>query len=149
MAAEDAASTDDARIRRLMNDWAHALRAKDIDRLMAAYTPDILVFDLAPPLQYAGTDSYRRNYEEWFASFRGQIGYDFRELTITTGGNAAFAHSLNHISGVRANGETTDVWVRATIGYRKINGNWYVAHEHFSTPFEMKPPFRALLDLKP
>jgi ketosteroid isomerase-like protein len=77
-------------------------------------TPGILVFDLAPPLQYAGKDAYRKNFEEWFASFQGSIGYAIRSLTISAGADVAFAHSLNHISGTRTDSEKTDVWVRAT-----------------------------------
>jgi ketosteroid isomerase-like protein len=34
----------------------------------------------------------------------------------------AFCHSLNRISGTRTNGEASDVWVRTTVGYRKIDG---------------------------
>jgi ketosteroid isomerase-like protein len=116
---------------------------------MAVYTPEILVFDLAPPLQYAGAEAYRENLEDWFRSFDGPIGYEIRDLEITAGEGAAFSHSLNRISGSRTNGEQTDVWVRATAGYRKVEGKWRVAHEHFSTPFEMTPPFKASLDLKP
>lgn len=140
---------DELQIRQLSDDWAKALRAKDIDGLMAVYTPDILVFDLAPPLQYAGKEAYRDNLTEWFSSFQGPIGCEIRALTIAPSDDVAFAHSLNRISGTRTNGDRTDVWVRATVGYRKVHGKWKIAHEHFSTPFEMEPPFRASLDLKP
>src|ERR671914_998089 len=65
------------------------------------------------------------------------IGYEIRDLSITTGDDVAFSHSLNRISGTRTNGEETDVWVRATVGFRKIDGKWRVAHEHVSVPFHM------------
>jgi ketosteroid isomerase-like protein len=61
----------------------------------------------------------------------------------------AFCHSLNRISGARTDGTETDVWVRATVCVRKIGGKWTITHEHVSVPFEMRPPFKALLDLKP
>lgn len=32
---------------------------------------------------------------------------------------------------------------------RKIDGKWRITHKHFSTPFEMTPPCKALLNLKP
>jgi uncharacterized protein (TIGR02246 family) len=140
---------DEAHIRQLIDNWAKALRAKDIDGLMSCYTPDILVFYLAPPLQYAGRDAYRKSFEEWFASFRGPIGYEIRELNVTAGDGAAFSRSLNRIRGTRTSGEDTDVWVRATVGFRKVSGEWKVAHEHVSVPFYMEPPYKASLDLKP
>jgi ketosteroid isomerase-like protein len=142
-------ATDEAQIRKLSDDWVKAIRSKDLNSLMPRYTQGILVFDLAPPLQYAGQDAYRKNMEEWFTSFQGPIGYQVRSLTICAGADVAFSHSLNHISGTRTDSEETDVWVRATVGYRKVNGKWLITHEHFSTPFEMVPPYKASLDLKP
>ena len=113
---------DEAQIRQLAENWAKAIRAKDINGLMSHYTPGILVFDLAPPLQYVGIDAYRKNFEEWFSSFRGPIGCEIRDLSISAGGDVAFGHSLNRITGKRTSGEETDVWVRATVCYRKLDG---------------------------
>jgi ketosteroid isomerase-like protein len=116
---------------------------------MSHYTRDILVFDLAPPLQYVGIDAYRKNFKEWFSSFQGPIGYEIRDLSITAGGDVAFCHSINRISGSRTSREKTDVWVRATVGFRKIDGKWMVTHEHVSVPFYMDGSDKAALDLKP
>jgi ketosteroid isomerase-like protein len=142
-------AADEARIRQLIEGWAKSLRAKDIHGVMSHYAPDILVFDLAPPLQYLGADVYRKNWEEWFTSWQGPIGCEIRNLTITVGDVVAFSHSLNRISGRRINGEDTDVWVRATAGFRKIDGKWLITHEHVSVPFYMDGSYRAAVDLKP
>jgi hypothetical protein len=32
---------------------------------------------------------------------------------------------------------------------RKIGDRWTVTHEHVSVPFEMEPPYKASLDLRP
>jgi ketosteroid isomerase-like protein len=47
---------DEAQIRQLIANWTEALRAKDVEGLMANYAPDVPLFDLAPPLQYKGAD---------------------------------------------------------------------------------------------
>jgi ketosteroid isomerase-like protein len=60
----------------------------------------------------------------------------------------AFATSLNRITGKRTNGEDTDVWVRATIGFAKKEGGWKATHEHFSLPFYMDGSNKAAVDLK-
>jgi uncharacterized protein (TIGR02246 family) len=138
----------EAQIRQLIDGWAKALRAKDINVLMSYYTPDIVLFDLPPPLEYRGADAYRKNWEEWLPSFQGPVGYEIRDLSITTGDDVAFCHSLNRISGTRTKGEETDVWVRATVGFRKIDGKWMITHEHLSVPFDMETN-QALFDLKP
>ena len=142
-------ASDEAQIRGLINDWAESVRAKDVDGIMSHYAADIVTFDLAPPLQYAGADALRKSLEAWFPTFRGAVGYEIRELSITTGDEVAFCRSLNRISGTRTDGEETGVWVRATIGLRKIDGKWKVTHEHSSVPFYMDGSYRAAVDLKP
>jgi uncharacterized protein (TIGR02246 family) len=142
-------ASDETQIRQLIDDWAKALRAKDINGVMSHYAPDILLFDLAPPLQYKGADAYRKNWEEWFATWQGPIGYEISDLSITAGGGVAFSHSLNRIHGKRTNGEETDVWVRLTACRRKINGKWLITHEHVSVPFYMDGSYKAAVDLKP
>jgi ketosteroid isomerase-like protein len=109
----------------------------------------ILLFDLAPPLQWKGADVCRNNWAEWFTTFQGPVGYEITELSITSADDVSFCHSLNRIYGARTTGEQTDVWVRATVGLRKRDGAWTIAHEHYSVPFYMQPPYKASLDLKP
>jgi ketosteroid isomerase-like protein len=142
-------SSNEAEIRQLVDSRVRALHAKDVNAAMSPYAPDLLLFDLAPPLQYRGAAVNRKGLEEWFLTFRGPVGYEIRNLSITGGDDVAFCHSLNRISGARTDGTETDVWVRATVCLRKIDGNWTITHEHVSVPFEMRPPFKASLDLKP
>jgi ketosteroid isomerase-like protein len=51
--------------------------------------------------------------------------------------------------GIRTDGEETDVWVRATLCFRKIDGVWKVVHEHTSVPLYMDGSDRAAVDLTP
>jgi PhnB protein len=136
-------------VRALLESWAAAIRAKDVSAVVSLYAPEIVSFDLAPPLVFAGLDSLRTSLEAWFPTFRGPVGYEILGLTITSGEDVAFARSLNRISGERTNGETVDVWVRATFGCRRIGGKWLIAHEHVSVPFYMDGSDKAALDLTP
>jgi uncharacterized protein (TIGR02246 family) len=149
MATEDSKTSNKARIMEMINNWVKAVRAKDVNGVMSFYAPDILLFDLAPPLSYRGADAYRKNWEEWFASWQGPIGYEMRDLSISAGDDVAFSHSLNRISGTRTNGEKTDVWVRATACFRKTDDKWLIEHEHVSVPFYMDGSDKAALDLNP
>jgi SnoaL-like protein len=83
MATQTAKTNDEAQIRQLLDNWVNALRAKDIDGLMTHYAPDMLLFDLAPPLQYKGADAYRKSWEEWLPTFQGPVGYEIRDLSIS------------------------------------------------------------------
>jgi ketosteroid isomerase-like protein len=84
-------------IRQRVEDWAKALRAKEIDAVMSFYAPNIVSFDLDPPLRYAGTLSKRRAWQEFFAVHTGAISYEVRELDVATNSELAFVHSLNHV----------------------------------------------------
>jgi PhnB protein len=137
----------EAEIRRVIEDWAEALRAKDIDRLWSHHADDFLSFDLAPPLQHG--PEQRKELETWFQTWRGPIGYEVRDLSVVADGDVAFSHSLNHLRGRRSDGEEADVWFRATLCFRRLDGRWKVAHEHTSVPFYMDGSYRAAVDLAP
>jgi ketosteroid isomerase-like protein len=149
MNIETTKTTPEAEIRDLVHDWVKGLHAKDIKRVMSHYAADIVSFDLAPPLEYTGAVALKKNFEEWFPSFRGPVGYEIRDLDITASDDIGFWRSLNRISGTRSDGEKTDVWVRATVCCRKIDGKWMITHEHVSVPFYMDGSYRAAVNLKP
>jgi uncharacterized protein (TIGR02246 family) len=149
MSTAPSIAANEAQIRHIVESWSAAVRARDVDRVMSHYAGDVVFFDLAPPLQLVGTAGYRRSLEEWFRSFSGPIGHEVHDLRVTAGEDVAFTTSVNRVTGARTNGERTDVWVRATVGYRKRDGAWKVSHEHVSVPFYMDGSDRAALDLSP
>jgi uncharacterized protein (TIGR02246 family) len=145
---EDGMRRDEDAIRQLMDDSANAVRSKDVEALMSNFAPDVLSFDVVNPLQYRGTDAARARAEEWFGSFEGPIGYEVRDLAITTGADVAFCHSLNQVSATKKDGGKLEMWWRATVCLRKIEGNWKVTHQHNSVPFDPESG-KASIDLKP
>lgn len=86
----------------------------------------------------------------WFATFADDIDFEVRDVSVTIGDGVAFAHSVNRLSATSlAANEHFDLWFRATLGLRKVDGAWLIAHEHKSTPFYMDGSFKAAVDLKP
>jgi uncharacterized protein (TIGR02246 family) len=148
MTTENSRATDEAQIRALIDDRVKTVRAKDIDGLMSNHAPDVLMFDALNPLQYIGSDKVRERAQQWFSWYQGSIGYEIRDLVVTTGDTAAFCHYLYRVSGTMTNGREVDMWVRATVGFRRIDGKWMVTHEHTSVPFDVESG-RASLDLRP
>jgi len=132
----DVMAREDAQIRESMDASGQALRAKDINALMEHYAPEIVTFDVRPPLQIEGVDAYRKNFEAWFASVQGPIDYEISNLRITMSDDVAFSHYLVHVKSTKTTGEKADYWVRVTSGFQKMNGQWMVTHEHVSLPFE-------------
>jgi len=115
---------------------------------MSTFAPDVVEFDVVNPLRHIGSDGARTRAEEWFASFRGPIGYEVRDLSIATGDDAAFSHHLYRVSGTLTDGGNVAMWVRATLCYRRVEGAWIVTHAHNSVPFDVESG-RASLDLEP
>src|SRR5262249_59056104 len=83
-------------IRQRVEDLVKAIRAKDIDAVTSLYAPDLVSFDLTPPLRHFGADGKRRAWQGVFAILSGPIAYEVRDLSVTTNGELAFVHSLNH-----------------------------------------------------
>jgi ketosteroid isomerase-like protein len=71
MATPQGRSVDEVEIRQLIDGSTKAIRAKDVNGVVSYYVPDIMSFDLAPPLRYQGADALRKSLAEWFVTFRG------------------------------------------------------------------------------
>ena len=149
MTAQASRNQEEARIRALLDDWTAGVRVRDVDRVMSHYATDIVIFDLAPPLEYAGADTLRKSLQAWFSTWQGPLDYEIRDLNITAGDDAAFCHSLNRLSGTKTDGEQADVWFRQTLCLKKIESKWRIAHQHESVPFYMDGSYRAAVDLEP
>ena len=111
-----------------------AMRAKDIDRAMSVYSPDIVYFDIIPPHQFVGADAVRRNFLRWFAEYQGDIGLETHDLSVEVDGDVAFAHMLHPDSGTRRSGQDVTVVVRSTVCLQRIDDQWSITHEHISFP---------------
>ena len=148
MTIEERKTKNEAAIRQLVNDFVKAIRAKDIQGVLSLFAPDVVSFDLGPPLQHGGGETFRKRWQELFASFQHPIEYEVPDLTIAAGDDLAFSHSLNRMSGTMTNGRKTERWLRWTACFRKTNDTWLIVHEHVSVPVDLGNG-TALLDLKP
>jgi PhnB protein len=147
MTTEHGRTPRDVPIRKVIEAWAEALRAKDTSGVVRHHARDFVHFSLAPPLSTTGGDP--STLEAWFAAWRGPIGYEIRALTIAAGEDTAFSHSLNRMTGTTQDGEATDLWFRQTLCFRRIEGEWKITHEHESVPFYMDGSLKAAVDLAP
>jgi uncharacterized protein (TIGR02246 family) len=148
MATERHPSTNEAQIRALLEERVRAIHEKDVETLVSAVLPDIVSFDALPPLQRIGAEAVRARAAEWLGWYDGPVGYDIRDLRITTGDDTAFALYLYRVTGTMTNGSKVDMWVRSTLGLQKRDGRWMIAHEHTSVPFDAESG-QAALDLAP
>lgn len=134
------AAEDEAQLRALIEAWAAAVRAKDINAVMLYYAPDVVVFDVMPPLFVKGADAYRRNWQGWFDALEGQADIQFIELHLEVSGDVAYCFSVNRLRARYRDGAKHDAQTRATVCFRRIGGRWLVVHEHASVPMPVPEP---------
>src|SRR6267378_4418197 len=86
------AANDEAEIRRLLDRWAKAFRARDLNGIMSIYEPGqaLVAYDIVPPLQYTGFEAYKKDYQEFLDQFQGAINVEYRDLHIIAGDTVAF-----------------------------------------------------------
>jgi uncharacterized protein (TIGR02246 family) len=124
-------TTDEAQIRTIIDNWARAVRAQDLDRVLAHHADDVLLFDVPLPVQSRGIDEYRESWELFFQSVPKPIVFDLSELSVMAGNDVAFAHGL--IRCQTGNGDQEAyLAIRLTVCLRKSDGQWTVVHEHHS-----------------
>lgn len=126
-------SSDEAAIKALEARFAAAFNAKDLDAIMKIYAPDVLVFDVIPPREYAGAKAYREDWRQLLAGYKGPIKFELSDLDVVVSGRMAFSHSIQRVAEVGA----APMTVRVTDVYRKIDGKWLIVHEHVSVPVDL------------
>jgi len=134
MSASSNRTTDEAVIRELVENWARAVRAKDLDGILANHSTEMLMFDVPPPVQSRGIEAYRKTWDLFFSWADDPVVFDIKDIDITAGTDVAFVAALMRCAGTEKNGERIELEFRLTIGLRKIGGQWMVLHEHHSIP---------------
>jgi uncharacterized protein (TIGR02246 family) len=132
-------SGDEAAVRKLIDDWAAAVRRKDMAAILRGHAPDIVMFDVPPPLESRGIAAYEATWEQFFGWARAQVVFDVRRLEVVAGAEVAFAVALMRCKGAQPGGPETEVDFRLTVGLRKNDGRWTVVHEHHSIPVPAEP----------
>jgi uncharacterized protein (TIGR02246 family) len=138
----------EAEVRRRVDGLSDAVRAGDLDGVMSFYTPDNVSLDLDPPLRCRGTPNKRRAWREFFELHRGEIGYEVRDLNVTAQGDVAFVRSLTRVRGTLPSGNRSEMSVRWTACFKRLDGRWLIAHDHVSRPVRLKTP-HTVIDTAP
>jgi uncharacterized protein (TIGR02246 family) len=125
---------DEAAIRELVEAWAAAVRKGDRPGILLYHSPDMLMFDVPPPLQSKGIEAYDKTWDLYFSWSRQRGAFDITEMNVTAGSGVAFVTALMRCAGTEPGGEESELEFRLTIGLRKIEGRWVITHEHHSVP---------------
>ena len=135
-------------LRELVAERVAAVANKDAATLAARQHPDVITYNVLPPLHARGSEAVEAATAAWFASYDGPIGYDVSDLNVTAEGDVGFCSFLYHVTGTLKSGDVVDMWVRATLGCVRTGGRWLITHDHESVPFDPATG-QALVSLTP
>lgn len=135
-------------LRQVVLERVAAVHAKDPEPLAECQAPDIVTFDVLPPLHSRGSEAVQEKTQAWFDSYADDIGYEVHNLLTAADGDVGFCSFVYHVSGTLVAGDEVDMWVRATLGCLRIDGRWLITHDHESVPFDPASG-KALINLNP
>ena len=126
-------SQDEQDIRSLIDRWARAVRDEDRAAIRRDHDPEMLMFDVPPPLVSHGLDAYMATWEMFFRNVEKPVAFDFYDVRVTCDTGVAFATAIGRCVD-NSSGKREPLEFRLTMGLRKIQGRWRVMHEHHSVP---------------
>ena len=100
-------SVDEVIIQEMLDEWASAVRAHDLEAVLRHHSMDIVMYDVPEPLQARGIDAYRDTWNLYFNS-EGSRLFELQEARIVAGDDVAFVHTLLLHHGAGAGGEAHD-----------------------------------------
>ena len=137
-------------IRDVIEGRAAALATGDARAVLAYYVPEVVQFSLAPPLVERTDSSDPGPLKAWLATFEAPPKREVTQLEIAADGDVAYSTSIESMTATPKGGdEEFTLWYRVTVGLRRVEGRWLIAHEHESVPFYMDGSMRASVDLQP
>ena len=128
---------DEQQIRTLIDSWADAVHAGDLETVVAAHAGDIVMFDVPPPYDgVRGIEAYRATWPPFFRFQLEGASFEIVSLDVTAGEDVAYAHALLRGGTPQELADEPENRLRLTVGLRKEDGRWVVAHEHHSFPLD-------------
>src|ERR671915_523183 len=122
--------TDTQNIRTLIERWAEAVHRGDMDTVLAAAPP--------PPDGVPGLEAARETWPPFFEWQARGASFEIVELDVTAGDQVAYAHALLRCGTPQELADNPENRLRLTLGLRKQDGRWVVAHEHHSFPLPIE-----------
>lgn len=132
--------TDAEAVRALVRRWAEAVHRGDLDAVLADHADDIVMFDVPPPHDgVRGIADYAATWPPFFGWQASGAVFEIVSCEVTAGADVAYAHALLRCDTPVGLAARPEARLRLTLGLRREEGRWVVAHEHHSFADESDP----------
>ncbi|MGW1209561.1 YybH family protein [Streptomyces sp. NPDC002499] len=128
---------DEARIRALIIRWADAVHRGDLAGVLADHAEDLVMYDVPPPYEGVyGLAAYSAAWPPFFDWQAQGACFEIDTLDVMADTDVAYAHALLRCGTPDELAHHPTMRLRLTLGLRKDDGRWVVAHEHHSFPHD-------------
>jgi uncharacterized protein (TIGR02246 family) len=122
----------------MLDAYAVAVRAKDVEAFLSLYADDTRNFDLWSEWSYDGKDALRAMVSEWFGSLGDdeEVAVSFDDVRAHAAGDVGALSAFTTYAAVSPEGEELRsmnsrlTWVLC----QGADGAWRIVHEHTSAP---------------
>lgn len=131
----------DQTIAPVVDGYARAVLAKDVDAFVELYDPDVQVFDMWGQWQYRGVDAWRAMATEWFGSLgTDRVVVDMDDVETVATDDLALVHAFVTYKGLSADGQEQRAMTNRLSWAlrRQPGGAWRIVHEHSSAPADFE-----------
>jgi ketosteroid isomerase-like protein len=124
---------NETQIRALIENWAKAVRNRDVNAILDFHSENFVMYDVPEPFQSVGLDAYRKTWDIFFKYTKPGV-FDIHEMKIVSADDVAFAYGSMQCADKTDREDYIPLDFRITIGLEKIKGQWMILHEHHSIP---------------
>lgn len=131
-----AEQSEELAIKQMLSGFGEAVAAKDLDKIMSIYAPEIVAYDAFPPREYDGIAAYRKDYEDFFKAFPGPVKAQIDGLKIHVSGSLAYMYGVDTWEITGNDGKPIEMVFRFSDVLEKRSGKWLIVFEHLSFPVD-------------
>ncbi len=92
---------------------------------------DVVVYDLAPPMEYDGAEAVRAHMDEFFSHAK-DVKAEFVKIKILTDGKFGIVYGTQRFTWKDKEGKSGEGTFWVTDIFRKVGGQWKDIHTHVS-----------------
>lgn len=140
--------SDYEKIEALINQRIDGIKSQDIEKALANYYDNLLMFDVVGELAVSGVQGAKERLTLWFGTMEKLVDYEIRIVNIAVDNSVAYCNNFNRIVAIKKDGKDLNMWWRETICLKKQDGKWLIFSAHSSVPFDGQSG-KASTGLKP
>jgi len=125
----------DKSIARVLQSYAAAVLAADVESFMRLYDPRVRVFDAWGVWSYEGSAAWRRAVEGWFGSLGNEkVKVTFDDVQTSAGRECSMVTAVVTYAGVSAEGRELSAMQNRPTWVLRTTDDLRIVHEHTSAP---------------